>query len=328
MTRVVVSGKIHPDGMAILEAAPDLEIEVFPDPGAPVPPAALERADALLIRYGVISEEQGARMGNLRLVSRHGVGVDNLPVASFAARGIPVTIVGPVNAVSVAEQVIAMIMALMKKLLPGDRAVRSGNWDFRASVQMAEMAGKTLLLIGFGRIGREVASRATAFGMRVLVSDPFVADEAVRDAGCEPVGNWREALSQADALSLHLPLTQDTKGLIGADELAAMKPTAILINAARGGLVDEDALCAALTGPMAQGGAGLDCLASEPPPPDLPLLQLDNVVFSPHSAALCAESTRRMGMVAARNIVDGLAGRLDPALVFNRRQLKDAGYDV
>ncbi len=328
MPKVVVSGKIHPDGVAILEAEPGLEIEVFTDPGAPMPAESLEAADALLIRYGVILEDQAARMSKLRIVSRHGVGCDNLPVDLLGARGIPVTIVGPVNAVSVAEQVIVMIMALMKKLVPGDKAVREGNWDFRASVQMAEMAGKLLLLIGFGRIGREVASRATAFGMRVLVSDPFVSDDAVHEAGCEPVDDWKAELGGADVVSLHLPATPETRGMIGADELARMKSTAILINAARGGLVDEDALFAALSGHMAAGGAGLDCLASEPPPEDLPLLGLENVVFSPHSAALCMESTRRMGVVAAQNIVDGLNGRLDPALVFNRRQLKDAGHEL
>lgn len=328
MTKVVISGKIHPDGLAILESEPGLEIEMFTDPGEPVPPETLESADALLIRYGVVSEEQAERMTKLRLVSRHGVGCDNLPTASLGARGIPVTIVGPVNAISVAEQVIVMIMSLMKKLLPGDTAVREGNWNFRSSVQMVEMAGKTLLLIGFGRIGREVASRAVAFGMKVQVADPFVAEDDVRAAGCEPVADWKAALPDADAVSLHLPLTEDTRGLIGAGELAMMKPTGILINAARGGLVDEAALFEALSGPMAAGGAGLDCLENEPPQADHPLFTLDNVIFSPHSAALCAESTQRMGVVAAQNIVDGLNGKLKPELIFNRCDLEKAGHGV
>lgn len=328
MTKVVISGKIHSDGLAILENEPGLEIEMFTDPGEPVPSETLESADVLLIRYGVISEEQAAKMKKLRLVSRHGVGCDNLPVASLAKRGIPVTIVGPVNAVSVAEQVILMIMSLMKKLLPGDTAVREGNWNFRSSVQMVETAGKTLLLIGFGRIGREVASRAVAFGMNVQVADPFVSDDEVRAAGCEPVTDWKTALPMADAVSLHLPLTEQTRGLIGAEELSSMKPTGILINAARGGLVDEAALYDALSGPMAAGGAGLDCLEEEPPQPDHPLFSLDNVIFSPHSAALCAESTQRMGIVSAQNVVDSLNGTLKPELIFNRRQLEEAGFGV
>lgn len=328
MARVVVSGKIHPDGMAILEAEPGLEIEVFTDPGEPVPSGSLEAADALLIRYGVITEAQAARMTNLRMVSRHGVGCDNLPVAALAARGIPVTIVGPVNAVSVAEQVMAMMLALSKQLIPGDAAVRAGNWNYRNIVAMSELKDKTVLVLGFGRIGREVARRAAAFDMDVRVHDPFIDAETLRAASCTPVDDWKAALPAVDFLSLHLPATPETMGLIGSAELAAMKPTAILINAARGGLVDEDALYKALSGRMAEGGAGLDCLASEPPPADLPLLGLPNLVFSPHSAALSRESTRAMGVVAARNVLAGLKGELDPELIFNRRQLEEAGHAI
>ncbi|WP_300517617.1 hydroxyacid dehydrogenase [Aliiroseovarius sp.] len=326
MTRLVIAGKIHPDGMALLHAEPGLEIELFEDPGAHLPMESLSQADALLIRYGVITPEMAAGMPNLKVVSRHGVGCDNLPNAELGARGIPVTIVGPVNAVSVAEQVLAMMMALSKKTVASDAAVRAGNWNFRSTVALSELNGKTLLLLGFGRIGREVARRAAAFDMTVQVFDPFVDPDAVRAAGYTPVSDWKAALPGGDALSLHLPATPETMGMIGAGELARMKPTAILINAARGGLVDEDALHDALCGHMSAGGAGLDCLASEPPTPDLPLLSLPNVVFSPHSAALSAESTRAMGVVAAQNILAGLKGALDPVLVFNAAALKEAGH--
>ncbi|WP_127116140.1 hydroxyacid dehydrogenase [Shimia sediminis] len=326
MTRLVIAGKIHADGMALLRAEPGLEIEVFEDPGAALPMESLSAADALLIRYGVITPEMAEEMPKLRVVSRHGVGCDNLPTADLGARGVPVTIVGPVNAVSVAEQVLAMMMALTKKIIPADAAVRAGNWNYRSTVAMSELKDKALLLLGFGRIGREVAQRAAAFGMAVQVFDPFVSADAVRDAGYEPVADWRAALGAVDALSLHLPATPDTMGLIGANELAAMKPTAILINAARGGLVDEDALAGALQGHLARGGAGLDCLLAEPPDVSHPLFSLPNVVFSPHSAALSAESTRAMGVVAAQNILAGLKGELDPGLIFNATALTEAGY--
>lgn len=328
MTRLVIAGKIHPDGMALLEAEPGLEIELFEDPGAHLPMESLSQADALLIRYGVITPEMAAGMPKLKVVSRHGVGCDNLPNDALGARGIPVTIVGPVNAVSVAEQVLAMMMALTKRIIPSDAAVRAGHWNYRNTVSLSELRGKTLLLLGFGRIGREVARRAAAFDMAVQVFDPFVDAGAVHAAGYTPVSDWKAALPAADVLSLHLPATPDTMGLIGAVELARMKPTAILINAARGGLVDEDALFMALKGRMAMGGAGLDCLASEPPAPDLPLLTLPNVVFSPHSAALSRESTRAMGVVAAQNVLAGLKGDLDPALIFNAAALKDAGHAI
>lgn len=328
MARILIAGKIHSDGLALLEAEPGLEFEMVEDPGAALPMDKLREADALLIRYGVITPEMAAAMPNLRVVSRHGVGCDNLPVAEFAARGVPVTIVGPVNAVSVAEHVLAMMLALAKQVIPGDAAVRQRNWNYRNAVALAELSGRTLLLLGFGRIGREVARRATAFGMRVLVHDPFVAEDAVREAGYELAGDWKAALPETDVLSLHLPATPDTQGMIGEAELARMKPTAILINAARGGLVDEDALHSALTGHMREGGAGLDCLAAEPPPTDLPLLGLPNVVFSPHSAALSAEATQAMGVVAAQNVIAGLKGQLDPALVFNLKALQEAGHDL
>lgn len=328
MPNVLIAGRIHPAGMAILEAEPGLTLKTVADPGAALDPGDLADADALLIRYGEISADQAAAMPRLRVVSRHGVGCDNLPVAALARRGVPVAIVGPVNAVSVAEQAMAMLMALVKRIAAYDAAVRQGNWAIRDSLTAGELTGKNLMLLGFGRIGREVARRATAFDMRLHVHDPFVTSDEVRAAGCVPVADWRAALPEMDVLSLHLPASAETRNIVGAAELARMKPTAILLNAARGGLVDEAALHAALAGRMAAGGAGLDCFACEPPEPGSPLLGLANVVLSPHSAALSAEAARRMGEVAARNVVAGLNGRLDPALVFNLAALRDAGHGV
>lgn len=326
MAKVVVAGRIHASGMAVLRAEPELRIEVVEDPGSALPPNLLRGADALLIRYGQLGAGDLAYMPGLRVVSRHGVGCDNLPVAALTARGVPVTIVGGVNAVSVAEQVMAMLLSLVRQIGPYDAAVREGRWAIRDSQAVGELAGRRLLLLGFGRIGREVARRALAFDMAVLAHDPFADPAAIRSAGCEPVADWRAALPEVDALSLHLPLSPETRGIVGATEMAALKPTAMLINAARGGLVDEAALHAALTGRMARGGAGIDCFEQEPPPQDLPLLRLPNVVLSPHSAALSAETAERMGIVAARNVVAGLKGQIDPALIFNRAGLEAAGH--
>lgn len=328
MRKVLVAGRIHADGMALLEAEADLEVTVLEDPGGAIPADRLAEADALLIRYGKLTEADVTRMPALKVVSRHGVGYDNLPMAALSSRGIPVTIVGAVNAVSVAEQVIAMMMALIKRIGPYDAAVRCGNWAIRESLAVGELSGRRLLLLGFGRIGREVARRASAFDMGVTVFDPFVDRAEILTLGYRQTDDWRAALPGADVLSLHLPLTGDTQGLIGADELAVMKPTAILINAARGGLVDETALATALCGPMAQGGAGLDCFAQEPPRSDHPLFALNNVVLSPHSAALSAEAARRMGVAAARNVVAGLNRNLDPALVVNIPAMKHAGHGL
>lgn len=328
MAKVLIAGRIHPAGMAILEAAQGLEIIAITDPGAALPPEELASADALLIRYGALSEAQAANMICLKVVSRHGVGCDNLPVAALSARGIPVTTVGPVNAVAVAEHVMAMLLALIKQITPYDAAVRSGNWAIRDSLAVGELAGRSLMLMGFGRIGREVARRAAAFDMQIHIHDPFVDAERIRAAGYHPVADWRAALPGMDALSLHLPATPETRGIIGAEELATMKPTAILINAARGGLIDEAALYDALAGRMARGSVGLDCFSAEPPAPDMPIMTLPNVVLSPHSAALSAETAQRMGEVAARNVIAGLNGQLEPSMVFNLAALNEAGHGV
>ena len=323
MARVLVLGRLHKAAMAMLEAAPGLEITLIEAPEAALPREALAGIEGLLIRYGRMSENEAAAAPQLRIVSRHGVGTDNLPVAALAARGVPVTIVGPVNAVSVAEQVMAMILALLRRIGPYDRAVRTGDWAIRDTLGAHELAGRRLLLIGFGRIGRGVAARARAFAVEVWAHDPFLPEAEIRAAGATPAPDWRAALPEADIVSLHLPLSAETQGLIGAVELAAMRPGAILVNAARGGLVDEAALAAALpTGRPA--AAALDCLAEEPPAPDHPLLALDNVLFSPHSAALAEETARRMGEVAVRNLLDGLGGRVDPALVVDRQALETA----
>ena len=328
MARVLVAGRIHPSGMAVLEAEDGLEVEVVTDPGAALPIDRLREADALLIRYGVLTAEQAAAMPRLKVVSRHGVGCDNLPVEALTLRGIPVTTVGPVNSVSVAEQVMAMLLTLVKRIGPYDAAVRGGNWAIRDTLAVGEVAGRRLLLLGFGRIGREVARRAPPFHMEGLAFDPYVDAAAIASAGCRAVRDWRAVLPEIDALSLHLPAGPDTHGLVGVGELSAMKPTAILVNAARGGMVDEVALHAALTGRMAAGGAALDCFVAGPPTQALPLLKLPNVVLSPHSAALSLEAAERMAVVAARNVVAGLAQRLDPALVFNRKSLEAAGHGL
>lgn len=322
MNRVLVVGKIHEAALTLLNEYKGLTTEVITDPGASIPRGKIEESDALLIRYGVLSPADIENAKRLRVVSRHGVGCDNLPVSELSARGIPVTVVGSVTAGSVAEQTMALLMSAAKKVVQYDMAVRNGNWLIRDSLGVTELAGKTLLLLGFGRIGREMSKRARAFDMDVLIFDPFVSAEEALAAGVTKVNDWREVLGQVDVLSIHLPLSPETRNLIDAKVLAAMKPTAILLNAARGGLVDETALYEALTGHMSAGAAGLDTFSAEPPPLNSPLLGLSNIVLSPHSAALTEEAAKRMGVVAAQNVIAGLEGRLDPALIFNRKALE------
>ncbi len=322
MKKVTIAGKLHKSGLAILHDHGGLDITEFTDPKVPVTRAKITEADALLIRTGNLSEDDIKDAYRLCVVSRHGVGCDNLPVAALSARGIPVTIVGPVNAISVAEQTLSMMLTLTKRVAEYDQAVRSGNWEVRNSLKTAELAGKTLLLLGMGRIGGEVAKRAVAFDMNILVFDPFLTEAAVRAAGAKKIDNWQEVLNLVDILSIHLPFIEETRNIVDAEILGAMKPSAIVLNAARGGLIDEAALFRELSGRMVSGGAGLDTFEVEPPALENKLLSLPNVVFSPHSAAMTEESARKMGEVSALNVIAGLEGKLDPALIFNREALE------
>lgn len=325
MKKVTVIGQLHQAGREILFGHGGLEIAEFTDPAEPVPREAITGADGLLLRTGQLTEDALRDAKTLRVVSRHGVGCDNVPVAALSARGIPVAITGPVNAISVAEQTLAMMLALAKRIGEYDRSVREGNWEIRNTLSTAELSGKTLLLLGLGRIGGEVAKRALAFDIDILVHDPFLSADAIRGAGARKVDDWKAILGSVDILSIHLPLNDTTRNIVDAEVLAAMKPSAIVLNAARGGLVDEAALFQELKGRMRVGGAGLDTFEAEPPDPANPLLSLPNVVLSPHSAALTEESARKMSVVAARNTIAGLEGTLDPALIFNRAELGNGG---
>ncbi|WP_372838100.1 hydroxyacid dehydrogenase [Phaeovulum sp.] len=327
MARVLVAGKIHKDGMDVLTGA-GFAIDQVPKLDTDMAPEVLAKADALLLRYGALSQANVEAMPALRIVSRHGVGCDGLPLDLLSTRGVPVTVVGPVNAVSVAEQTIALLLAVLKRIPAYDAAVRGGDWGLRDSLGARELSGRRMLVMGFGRIGREVARRAKAFDVDVAVYDPFVTAADIAAAGYDAVADWQAALPDIDVLSVHVPLAPETRNLIGRAELARMKPTAILLNAGRGGLIDEAALFAELSGRMAAGGAGIDCFETEPPALDNPLFGLQNVVLSPHSAALSAEAAQRMAVVAAQNIVAALQGKVDRRLVFNLAALEAAGHEL
>ena len=280
-------------------------------------------ADAIIVRTTKLTAAAIDSAPKLKIVSRHGVGYDNVDMAALDRRRIPLTLVGNVNALSVAEHTLFMMLTLAKRGVAYDRATRNGDWKLRDSFGATELAGKTLLLLGFGRIGREVARRAQAFGVTVLAYDPYVRDAAMFAARVQPVSKLAEAFPQADFISVHLPMTPETRGIIGARELATMRKTAIVISTARGGLVDEVALADALRSGQIRA-AGLDVFVDEPPAPNDPLLKLDNLLLSPHIAGLTEECAMRMAEVSARNALDGLDGKVDPALVVNKHVLNHA----
>jgi D-3-phosphoglycerate dehydrogenase len=319
MGRIAVIGRVHAAGLERLREA-GLEIEAVDehDPAAIL--RAMPEATGIIVRTARITPAMIEAAPLLRVVSRHGVGWDNVPIEALSARRIPLAISATANMVAVAEATLAMMLELAKAGRAHDRAVRAGDWGFRNRLAAIELFQKTLLVLGFGRVGREVAARARAFGMRILVHDPFCDPARLAAEGLEAAASLDAALPLADIVTLHLPLTGGTRHLIDATALARMRPEAILINTARGGLVDEAALAAAL----AQGrlrGAGIDVLEQEPPPADHPLLALPNVLLSPHSAGVSREAAVRMAVESADNAIAALDGRLDPEVVVNREVL-------
>ncbi len=317
MPRVLLSGRLHPDGMAVLRARDDVTVVEMAseDPAEFV--AKLPEADALLIRTAVLPREALVNARRLKVVSRHGVGYDNVPVDSLTEKGIPLAVVGGIHSGTVAEHAMFLMLALAKAGLRHDRAVRTGDWNpARGRLEAFELSGRTLLLIGYGRIGRVLAARAQAFGMKVLAYDPNVGEAAMADSGVTKVEDWRASLPEIDVVSLHVPRMPETENMIAAAELKRMKPTALVINTSRGGLIDEAALAAALRDGRI-GGAGIDTFDEEPPRADNPLFASDRVILSPHIAGLTQEAMARLSVAAAENVLAGLDGRLDPSLVVN-----------
>jgi D-3-phosphoglycerate dehydrogenase len=308
--------------MQLLHSRPDLEVIV---PDAPDPAAwanLLPGTEAICVRLTRITRAMLEAAPNLKIISRHGVGLDNIDVAAATERGVIVATIGLANAPAVVEHTIAMMYALAKRLPEYDRAVREGDWQ-RGRTQLGAMdvAGRTALIIGLGRIGSRLAKALNALGLKCLGVDPAYTVAEIEAMGCEPVADFRAALPRADFVTVHCPLQDDTRGMVGAAELALMKPSAYLINCARGGIVDEAALLEALDSGRIKGAA-LDVLVSEPPRPDDPLLACDQVILTPHSAAATPETQTRSSIAVAQNVLDCFDGHLDEGNVVNKEVLK------
>ena len=302
--KVLVTEPLDPAGLARLREAGH-EVVERPDLEGRALIEALGDVHALVAREGTpFSEDALRRAPALRVLVRVGSGLEGVDLSAARERGIAVACTPGAFAVSVAEHTLALLLALERHLVPADAALRRGEWE-RARHEGRELQGRSLGLVGFGRTGREVAWRARAFGLDVRWCDPLL--ELV-PAGYEWTrrATLEELLPWADVLSLHAPLTRGTRGLIGARELARLRPDAVLVNCARGGLVDERALHDALVAGRLRGAA-LDVFATEPPGAS-PLLALPNVVVTPHLGGLTGEARRRAGLEAAATVVEGLAG--------------------
>ena len=300
----VVAEPIAESGLELLRSACDV---VETEPGADLT-ELLQDAVALVVRSA--TKVDGALIASapkLRVIGRAGVGVDNVDVDAATAAGIVVCNAPEANVVSAAEHALALLLSLARHISAAERSLREGDWE-RERFAGIELADKTLALLGFGRIGRLVAFRARALGMRTVAYDPFVTAERIAELGAEQAESIEAALAVADVVSLHLPVTPDTRGLIDSTRLALLRPGALLVNAARGALVDEGALVDALrSGHLA--GAALDVFDKEPLPADSPLRDAPNLLLTPHLAGSTREAQDRAGVVVAEQVVAALVGR-------------------
>lgn len=319
MPHILIAGKLHPSGLALLDQTAGVTYDHVEEISEASYQPFLAKADGMVIRtqpMGAASVAKGAR---LQIVSRHGVGYDAVDVAALNARNIPLCIVGDVNSVSVAEHAMMQILACAKQLIRSDASVRTGPWGWRNKLEQGEVSGKSLLIIGYGRIGRHLARMASGFGMKIAAYDPYLLAHGWPDGPATSVADLVAGLADADFVSVHIPKADGP--LIAARELAAMKRGAIIANTARGGIVDETALTEALrSGHIA--AAALDVFDAEPPLPDHPLLAFDQVILTPHTAGLTREAAERMATASVQNVLDHFAGHLDPALIVNKDALK------
>jgi len=320
LKKILVIQPLRPEALRLFEERADVRFEVVTDFSLGNLLKYIGDADALTIRDAQLPVEALQAAPRLRVISRHGVGFDNIPVDYCTTRGIPVTIVGDVNAISVAEQTMFLLLAAARCGTQLDEAVRCGDFAARSRMLGVELRGRVLLIIGFGRIGREVAARASAFGMKVIVFDPYIDPKS--QSHTDFVDSLAEGLKIAHVVSLHVPLTPHTRNLIGRAELAQLSKGAIVINTARGGLIDEAALVDAVRSEHIRG-AGLDTFDTEPLPAGHPITADKKIVLSPHSAALTEECLIAMGLATARNALAGLDRALDPQLVVNRAVLAE-----
>jgi D-3-phosphoglycerate dehydrogenase / 2-oxoglutarate reductase len=310
--KIFITETFSQSGRALLQERDDLDVVEFPNMISAADFEAKLREHAPV--HGVALG--GTRFGepeleaskDMKVVTRIGVGFDAVDVPALSRRKVPLMVAGTANSPSVAEQAMFMMLTLAKRAVEMHSMVKDGKWGNRLGMLPYDLFGKTVLIVGFGRIGTRTAKRCLAMEMTVLIYDPYKSAAEIKSAGCEPVADLDAALPRADFVSIHCPKNPETVGMFNAARLQRMKATAYLINTARGGIVDEPALYEVLSsGKLA--GAGLDVFEQEPPPAGLSLLALPNVIMAPHMAGVTREAVDRMSEQTARNILSALDGQ-------------------
>src|SRR6202048_4464805 len=309
--KIFITESMSEQGRALLKARDDIEIVEFPNMISAGDFEAMLTAQAPV--HGValggtrFGEPELEASGDMKVVTRIGVGFDAVDVPALSRRKVPLLVAGVANSPSVAEQALFMMLTLAKRAVEMHSLVKDNKWAARLGMLPYDLFGKTVLIVGFGRIGTRTAKRCLAMEMNVLIFDPYKPAADIKAAGCEPVADLDAALPRADFVSIHCPKTPETIGMFNGARLKRIKPTAYLIKTARGGIIEERALYDALvSGKLA--GAGLDVFEQEPPPSGHSLFELPNVIMAPHVAGVPREPVDRMSEQTARNILSALEG--------------------
>jgi D-3-phosphoglycerate dehydrogenase len=319
--KIMAPATMSKSGWALIEARDDLEGVEF----APTMPKAefhklLDDVSGICLGVTPFSDPELDAAPQLQVVSRIGVGYDAVDVPALTRRSIPLMIGGTANSVSVAEAGVFLAMSLARKGAVMDTMVKEGRWNDRYKDMPVDLYQKTVLIVGFGKIGTRSARRFAAMETNVLVYDPYMYSETIRGNGYEPVQDLDEAVARADFITIHCPKTPETVGMFDAARIGRMKRTAFLVNTARGGIVDEKALHDALKNNRI-AGAALDVFVEEPTPKDNPLLSLPNFIAAPHVAGVTKEAVDRMGIVAVQNVISVLDGKTTRDNVVNKEVL-------
>ena len=309
--KIIIIQPIHEAGIELLKDNSNYEYEILENLEAQDIKSKISNCDAISIRTAKLSGELINCSKNLKIISRHGVGYDNIDLAASKEKNITLAITATANAIAVAEHVLFMLLNIAKRKSMYDDSVKSGNFSNRNKLpKTIEIWNKNILIAGFGRIGQCLIKRCKGFEMNVFVYDPFVSKEVVESLGGKKVENLEDSIKNMDAVSLHVPLNDKTKNLINYNLLRTMKKNCIIINAARGGVINEIDLDRALNENLIFG-AGLDVFEKEPPDQNNPLLKNERVFLSPHTAAFTEECMVRMGKETIQNIIDFFEKKLD-----------------
>jgi len=312
---ILIIQPIDKSGIEILENHPDYNFEIIDGTDLEEIKKKIIECDGISIRTAKLPAEVIRGAKNLKIISRHGVGYDNIDLESAKEKNITISITATANAVAVAEHVMFMLLNISKRKDMYDKTVKSGRFNDRNKLpKTIELWNKNILIMGFGRIGKSLIKRCIGFEMNVYVYDPFVSKEEIESLGGKKIEDLKEGVKKMDALTLHMPLNEKTKNIINYDVLKNMKKNCIIINASRGGIINESDLNKSLNENKIFG-AGLDVFDTEPPDNDNPLLKNDKTFLSPHTAAFTEECMVRMGKETIQNIIDFFDKKLEKSKI-------------